>query len=150
MNLTEHFTVEELSASDTAARKGIDNTVPLDLLPNLRYLSRILEGIRLAIKHPVRVNSGYRCPDLNEAVGGSRGSAHMKALAADIIAPGFGSPLELCKAVAVLDDVPYDQIIYEFGAWCHVGLVQAGDTPRKQLLTINSRTNGYRKGLLDI
>jgi len=148
VRLTEHFTYEELTVSQEAARKGLDNTPPPDLMPNLRYLARQLEEIRRLIGKPILVTSGYRSPAVNEAVGGSKTSTHMKGLAADIIAPGFGIPYDLCKAIAAMEDLNYDQVIHEFQAWTHVGFSFGGDTPRRQVLTINNGGAGYVKGIL--
>ena len=150
MRLTEHFTLEELTVSETAARCGIDNTPSQDILPNLRYLSRQLEAIRAAIGKPIHVNSGFRCLEVNGALGSKPTSAHIRGLAADIIAPQFGTAFELCKAVAALEDLNFDQVIYEFRSWCHVGFCESGSTPRQQLLTIISAKTGYQAGLLNI
>lgn len=109
------------------------------LLPNLRV--RHLLGDR-----PIHVNSGYRCPDLNAAVGGAPDSLHMKGLAADILCPQFGVPLDVCRAIAAAD-VRADQIVHEFGKWCHVGFAPAGSPARLRLLTIASAAEGYRPGL---
>ena len=69
MQLTAHFSLEELIASETATRSGIDNTPPSELMPNLRALADGLEKVRAALGgRPIHINSGYRCPALNKAV----------------------------------------------------------------------------------
>jgi uncharacterized protein YcbK (DUF882 family) len=83
-----------MGISQTAARMGIDNTPTPEILKNLRIMAAKLEEIRSLLGVPVLVSSGYRCPALNKAVGGSKGSAHLLGLAADITAPSFGTVLQ--------------------------------------------------------
>lgn len=145
MNLTEHFSLEELTASTTAARLGIDNTPPADVLQNLHLLAVYLEQVRVVLGQPVSVRSGYRCPTLNRAVGGSKNSQHMTGMAADIISPRFGNPLAVCRAIAK-SGIVWDQVIHE-GNWCHVSFAVK---PRKQLLTAHFGPDGttYTEGLV--
>lgn len=147
MNLTQHFALEELIASETAARLGIDNTLPVDLMPNLIVLARGLELVRVALAdRPIHVNSGFRCAALNAAAGGAKNSMHMRGLAADIICPAFGTPLEVCRAISAAG-VATDQIIHEFGKWCHVAFAAPGAKARGELLTIANAHTGYQPGL---
>lgn len=147
MQLTEHFSLEELIASQTAARAGIDNTPSAAIVANLRVLAQGLEHVRAALGgKPIHVSSGYRSEALNRAVGGAGKSAHMLGLAADIICPQFGSPLEVCRAI-VAAGVKTDQIIHEFGHWCHVAFAAANEVARGDLLTIASAARGYEHGL---
>ena len=147
MQLTEHFSLEELIASEIAARKGIDNTPSPAVLANLRVLAQGLERIRTVLGgKPIRVTSGYRCKALNEAVGGSARSAHMDGLAADIVCPQFGTPLVVCCAIRDAG-LATDQIIHEFGQWTHVAFAAPGAQARKELLTIASAARGYQAGL---
>jgi hypothetical protein len=147
MQLTEHFSFEELIASETAIRKGIDNTPPNDLMPNLQLLAEGLERVRTVLRgKPIHVNSGYRCLELNLAVGGSEKSLHMHGLAADIICPQFGSPLEICRAIAG-SGIEFDQIIHEFGGWCHLSFSLPGAALRRELLTIAKAGARYDSGL---
>jgi zinc D-Ala-D-Ala carboxypeptidase len=144
MNLSPHFSLEELTATDV--RRGIDNTPSPDIIQNLRLLAVSLESVRFLLNAgPIRINSGYRCAELNEAIGGSKWSAHMIGLAADIVCPKF-SPIEVCRAIAS-SRIEFDQVIYE-GTWCHFGIsmVQA----RRQLLTARFSKSGttYDVGLL--
>lgn len=143
MRLSEHFTLEELTESQTAARMGIDNAPPENVLDNLKKLSQALEAIRKAVGKPIRVSSGYRSPAVNKAVGGSLNSSHMTGLAADINVTGM-PPKTLAILISTLD-VPYDQIILEYDRWVHIGLSETA--PRKQLLTIRNGT-GYMKGIV--
>ena len=129
-NLSEHFTLQELCASDVALRKGIDNTPPADIVANLTELAVILERVRELLGVPMHINSGYRSPKLNSVVGGSTTSAHMTGQAADFIAPQFGTPKEIAIEIAA-SDIPFDQLIME-GTWVHFGI--RGDM-RRQVLT---------------
>ena len=86
----KYFTIKELCKSSTAKQKGIDNTPNSEIVNNLTQLvDYILDPLREKYRKPITVNSGYRCPELNKAVGGSKTSQHLKGLAADITA---GSP----------------------------------------------------------
>lgn len=148
MNITEHFTLEELIASDTAARAGIDNTLPGSLMPNLLKLANGLELVRKMLIYPIHVTSGYRCARLNQMVGGYKSSDHVLGLAADFICPKFGTPLEICERLALIQPFPfeYNQIIHEFGKWCHISF-PAADFGKRELLTIANSTIGYEIGL---
>ena len=147
MQLTENFSLEELMASDTAARAGIDNQPPASLMNNLQALAEALEQVRLVLGgYPIHVNSGYRCAALNTKVGGASNSRHMLGLAADILCPQFGPPLTVCQAIAG-SGIPVDQVIHEFGRWCHVSVPALGSAPQRELLTIASAAQGYMPGL---
>lgn len=140
MKLTDNFSLSEFEASDTAARLGIDNSIPKELMQNVVDLATWLQMLRNRLtKHlgkPVSiiVSSGYRCPKLNKAIGGSPTSSHMSALAADIKVPGVSvdSLFELIREL--MWDMPADQVIHEFGRWVHVGLAKAKSRPRNQFL----------------
>lgn len=124
MKLTEHFTLEELTHSAKAQAKGIDNTAPEEFLPRLVLVAEMLERIRSTLNCPVIVTSGYRCPELNRAVGGVTSSDHTQGHAADFVAPGFGSPTEVARLLAPLVSVlSIGQLILEGVAgkqWVHV------------------------------
>lgn len=121
MKLTEHFTLREFLYSDTADRHGINN-VPPDNSPipaNLLKLAETLEQVRTLFGLPVHINSGYRCPALNKAVGGVRHSAHLAGLAADIRIDGI-APHEVTRRIAA-SDLAFDQCIDE-GTWTHLSI----------------------------
>lgn len=143
--LSRHFTLAQLTRSDTARRRGIDNTPPEDLLPNLRRLAAGLDEVRDLLGHPLRITSGYRCPALNEAVGGTARSQHSQGQAADFICPGFGGPLQIAQAIAA-SSIDFDQCILEFDSWVHLSF---SPTPRRRVLTIYSSAAGYLDGLVD-
>ena len=124
MKLSPHFDLSELTASSTAAKLGIDNTPPPELIPRLVRVAEMLERIRSALNVPITVSSGYRCTALNEAVGSRSTSDHPQGHAADFVAPGFGTPTEIARLLAPLVDVlGIGQIILEGvkgKQWVHV------------------------------
>lgn len=134
--LSDNFTLDEFVFSQTAARLGIDNTPPPEVLANLRRIAQALEHVRNALgSAPILVSSGYRSPALNRAVKGSRNSAHVLGLAVDFTAPRFGTVLRTAKAAAA-SGAPFDQIIHEFGRWVHMAIPAAGQQARAETLTI--------------
>jgi zinc D-Ala-D-Ala carboxypeptidase len=145
----QHIKRYELEASETAARLGIDNTIPNALLSNAISLANWLQLLRIRLhehfgkERPILITSGYRSPPLNSAVGGSKTSAHRFALAADIKVPGVRSK-ELAEFIRDhMADIEFDQVINEFNQWVHIGLKPEGTKPRNQALTavkINGRT----------
>ena len=136
--LSEHFTLEELTFSSTAQRKQIDNEPPAEVLENMKRLAAGLEEVRAALGNkPMRINSGYRSPKLNRAVGGARLSAHMAGYAADFVCPDFGSPLKIVKALAATG-IQFDKLIQE-GTWVHISFAPEA---RRQLLTAHFGPNG--------
>jgi hypothetical protein len=142
MRLTTHFQLSEFLVSEIAVRRGIPNEPPANVMANLIRLAMALEVVRVTLGGPIVITSGYRSPRLNEAVGGSKNSAHMSGWAVDFTCPSFGSPLKVCEAVAGMRDFQFDQCIHEFGSWCHLAV---GPGARGQLLTIDG--SGTREGL---
>lgn len=142
IRLSENFTLAEFTASQTAARKGIDNTLPGELLPNARHTAKKLQDVRSFLgNRPMHITSGYRCPALNRAIGGSRLSAHMMADAADFVCPTFGSPIQIVRKLAK-ELYDFDQLILEFDEWVHVSF--AADC-RGEVLTIRRVDGKVRK-----
>ena len=136
--LSEHFPLEELTFSATAQRKQIDNKPPAEVLENMKRLAAGLEEVRAALGNkPMRINSGYRSPKLNRAVGGARLSAHMAGYAADFVCPDFGSPLKIVKALAATG-IQFDKLIQE-GTWVHISFAPEA---RRQMLTAHFGPNG--------
>ncbi len=140
-----NFTIESLCHSETARARGIDNTPPAAILPNLRYLVAGLVSIETLLGFHVIVSSGYRSPDLNRAVGGAPASQHQEGLAADFVCPGFGAPITIALAICN-SSIAFDQLILEFGDWVHVSFSVA---PRRRALTIYSSAGGYLDGIVN-
>lgn len=142
--LTEHFTLEELTQSQTAARRGIDNTPTGDILDALTNTATQMEKVRKLLGVSINVSSGYRSPALNRAIGGSTTSAHCKGQAVDFTAPAFGSPKEICNAI-IKSGIVFDQLIYE-GTWVHIAF---DSSPRQNVLTANFGSGGthYTNGI---
>lgn len=128
----KYFTIKELCSSFTAIQKKIDNTPNSSIVNNLKQLvDCILDPLRERYGKPIKVNSGYRCIALNEAVKGSKTSQHIKGLAADITA---GSPKEnkILFNLAQELKLPFDQLIDEKQfRWIHISFSK---NPRKQVL----------------
>jgi len=137
MKLSEHFTLEELTVSETAARKGLDNTPDNDALYDLKRLALFLEDIRTAVGRPLRINSAYRAPEVNASVGGSKTSQHCKGQAADIRVVGL-TPDQVCQAI-IAAKLPFDQVIREFDSWTHVSIPAKDKAPRKMALIIDKK-----------
>jgi hypothetical protein len=131
VQLSLHFSLEELVHSDTAERRGIKNVPDQTVLTNLAVLAEHLEEIRDILGGlPITVLSGFRCAALNSLVGGSPLSDHMKGLAADILCRDFGSPFQVATKLAN-SGLKFDQLIQE-GSWVHISF---REPPRRQILT---------------
>lgn len=143
--LSRRITLARLIHSDTAFARGIDNTPPAEVLPNLRRLARGLAEVRRLLGHPLDISSGYRSPALNAAVGGVPHSQHAQGLAADFVCPAFGSPLIVAHAIGT-SAIVFDQCILEFGRWVHLSF---SPDPRRRVLTIYGSADGYLDGLVD-
>ena len=136
MNLSENFTLQELTHSDVAVRYDWENNPDANEINNLTRLADLLEQVRTLIGKPVMINSAYRCKQVNDAVGSKDSSQHRIGCAADIRVPNM-TPDEVVKAV-MASDIGYDQIIREFDRWTHISVPNtAGDNPRRQSLIID-------------
>ena len=145
MYLTDHFSLEELTASEVAARARLSNSPPEMVLEHLKVLAQGLELVRSILgNNPLIIHSGYRSTMVNRLVGGVSNSAHCAGWAADFICPAFGPVLLVCNEVAK-KLVNFDQIIFEYGSWCHVSFDPQN---RKQVLHITDQLKGYQSGLL--
>jgi zinc D-Ala-D-Ala carboxypeptidase len=136
MRLSKHFSLEELIKSDTAVRLDIDNTPSEEVMDNLKFLAEKLEDVRVLLRNPMLVSSGYRSRTLNAHLGSRDTSSHVKGLAVDFISPSFGSPEAIVKAI-VESDIQYDQVILEFNRWVHLSF--AKENPRLQALIIDKK-----------
>jgi len=141
MNLSENFTLDELTRSETALRKGLDNTPDAETVANLTELALALEKVRDLLGHPIHINSGYRSAKVNAAVGSKETSAHRHGWAADFVCPAFGTPQEICHAI--LDStIDFDQLIWEFGSWVHISI-----DPRRRRVAMTIDSYGTRTGI---
>jgi hypothetical protein len=145
MKLSEHFNLDEFTASETAVRKGIDNTPPPVVTEKLRMLAATLEQVRSLLgNNSIRISSGYRCLALNRAIGSGDLSAHVLGYAVDFTCPGFGTPKEVANKIAE-SPIKFDQLIYE-GTWVHLSIDPRN---RRELLTAHFSKGkaSYTKGI---
>jgi putative chitinase len=139
MQLSEHFSLEELTATQV---RGADNSLPPSLLDAMRDTAVRMESVRSALGRPIIVTSGYRSALVNKIVGGVPNSAHMSARAVDFICPAFGSPRDVCSAIQ-RSGIKFDQLIWEYG-WVHISFdLQM----RGQVLTKHSASAPFVEGL---
>ena len=137
--ITEHFTVEELTASPTAKAKGIKNTPTPEHLANMKYVcEKILEPVRAHFGKPIKINSSYRCPALNVAVGGSKTSQHVNGQAVDYEIEGVSNKV---LADWVSENLEFDQVILEFftqgdnnSGWVHTSIKKEGGNRKQKLI----------------
>ena len=143
--MTPHFSLEEFTQSDSAARLNIDNRLPDELRENALKTLQMMERIRFHIDAPITITSGYRCAALNRAIGSKPTSDHTLAFAVDFKAPRAGTPYEIAKDLAgVIDVLGIGQLILEFGSWCHVSLARPDKTINR-IITIDK--TGTRAGI---
>ena len=137
MNLTAHFTLEELTASETAERNNWDNTPNDQELANLVRLAEFLEQVKEVLAgKPIMISSGLRTKKVNDAVGSKDTSQHRIGCAADFRVPGM-TPDEVVKAI-VASGIEYDQVIREFDRWTHISIPNSINfSPRAQALIID-------------
>jgi hypothetical protein len=131
--LSPNFTLEELTASATATRLGIDNTPTQAVIDALTGLCTIaLEPARALWGVPVHIDSSFRCKVLNDDVHGVSTSEHLFGRAADCIPQGIN--LREAFDTIRLSDIPYDQLIIEENEWIHIGMAAEGVTPRHEAM----------------
>jgi zinc D-Ala-D-Ala carboxypeptidase len=135
--MTPHFTLDELTASETAERNGWDNTPNEQELANLQRLAEFLEDVKEALGgKPIMVSSGYRGKQVNDAVGSKDSSQHRVGCAVDFRVPGL-TPDQVVRAI-IASGLPYDQVIREFDRWTHLSVPNTPEAaPRKQALIID-------------
>ena len=141
MKLTEHFSLEELIASNIASRNGWEQQFnpPDHVIKNLNFLAQELEYVRKLLGKPMIISSGYRCQFLNDHLGSKRTSMHTVGLAVDF-SSSYGNPEEIVTAI-VEANVNYDQVIQEFydpktgSGWTHLSFHP--ESPRNQALIID-------------
>ena len=140
MKISNHITLAEATKSQTAIRKGIDNTPPKEVIPNMIAVAeKCFEPLREWHGKPIGISSFYRSPALNRAVKGSPRSQHCKGQAIDIDADIFDNGLTNRQIYNwLVNNVDYDQIIWEYGtddnpAWVHISYVSKEKNRRQQL-----------------
>lgn len=138
-NVTEHFTWAEFLYSETAASSEAISNKPAsaEVLTNIKRLAEVMERVRsLCGDNPIHINSGYRSPDTNEAVGGVPDSAHLSGCACDFVVPGFGDVTDVVQAIQpAMIELGIDQLIDESG-WVHLGLAVPPDEPRHECFAV--------------
>ena len=152
MQLSKHFTLEEMTRSMVAARKGIDNTPGAGEIKNLENVCyEILEPVRAHFDKPIMISSGYRSEALCEAIGSKKTSQHAKGMAVDFEINGVPN---IKVAYWLTNNVDFDQCILEYyqpdddqHGWIHVSYIEKGAN-RKKVLTFDGKT--YEDGLPDI
>jgi uncharacterized protein YcbK (DUF882 family) len=137
MNLSQNFTLEELTRSEAAARNSWDNTPNEAELENLKRLAAMLQEVKAAVGgKPVIINSGFRSKEVNDAVGSNDRSQHRLGCAADLRVPSM-TPRQVVEA-CIAAGVPFDQIILEFDAWTHISVPNTPEAkPRGSKLIID-------------
>lgn len=135
MNLSEHFTLDELTHTD---HRELDNTPNAAEIENLKRLAAMLEQVRAACGRAILVNSAFRSAEVNKAVGSTDRSQHRIGCAADIRVPEM-TPDQVVKAVMDAK-LPFDQLIREFDRWTHISIPNTPDAkPRGQVLIIDKQ-----------
>lgn len=134
--ISEHFSWEEVTHSETASRLGIQNSVPESLIPAITNTAKRLERVRALLEAPLTITSWYRCLELNRALKSKDDSQHPKGEAVDFISPKFGNPLDICRRLIQFSElVPFDQLILEH-TWVHISFCDPSIKPRKQVLSL--------------
>jgi hypothetical protein len=136
MNLSPNFTLQELTVSEIAARRNLDNTPNATEVANLVRVAELLEQVRALLGKPILVNSAFRSKPVNDAVGSRDTSQHRLGCAADIRVPGL-TPKQVVQA-CIDAKIPFDQIIEEFDSWTHISVPNTKEQqPRRQALIID-------------
>lgn len=144
MNLSPHFTLAEMTVSDTARKLRLSNRPSGDALENLKRTAECMEAVRSLLSDvPVIVTSAYRSPRVNEAVGGVPNSDHMLGHAVDFTAPGYGSPYLVVARIAD-SKLEFDQVIHEKRKWVHISFAPRN---RREVKTLMPNARTYLEGL---
>lgn len=149
LKLSEHFTIAEAVYSDKAIELGIKNNPSKDVLWVMEKTANSMERVRAALgNNSIKVNSFYRSPAVNAAVGSKSTSQHLLGEAVDFICPAFGTPVEICRKLISLHElIRFDQLILEH-SWVHISFAIASGANRNQVISLLS-TGGYANGLTD-
>lgn len=137
MQLTPHFSLKELTRSDTAKRLDIRNEPNDGQLANLHTLAEGLELVRNKLdSNPIRVSSGFRSMDLNRVLKSKDTSYHTYGLAADFTCDAYGDVSDVMKAIAH-SSIEFEQLILEYNSWIHIAFPKGTDKARRQMLKIS-------------
>ena len=150
VQLSEHFTLEEATISQTASRLGIDNSSPdPQTITTASRTAVRLETVRVLLNNPINVDSWIRCLELNRALGSKDTSQHIKGEAVDFICPQFGTPLDICKKLIESKvNVNFDQLILEH-TWVHISWNSTPNAVQRGEVLSLLATGGYAIGLTD-
>lgn len=135
----KYFTIKELCYSDTAKLHKIDNTPTDEIINNLtEFTENVLDPLREAWGSPIKVNSGYRCDELNKKIGGSKTSSHRFGFAVDLkpVNGLINEFFEFVKKYFMENEILFDQIIDEYSGkshWVHIGYKNSKGEQRKQI-----------------
>lgn len=140
MQLSDHFSLEELVATSVRTADNIPSSQVIEILTETAHK---MEAVRALLGHPIIVTSGYRSAEVNRIVGGVPDSAHITGHAVDFICPEFGTPLEVARAIHE-SSIDFDQLIREYG-WVHLSF---DPKMRNETLTKTSASAPYQDGLV--
>jgi zinc D-Ala-D-Ala carboxypeptidase len=131
--LSAHFSLEEATVSQTAARLGIDNTPTAEIIRNMKDAALQLEFVRMHLNsNAMHISSWFRCPELNKAIGSKSTSDHLTGYAIDFTCPSYGPPKELVRTIAK-SKLKFSQLILEYDSWVHISF----KGQHRQLLVID-------------
>ena len=136
--MTPHFTLEELTFT---SHREFDNTPNTVQINNLQRLAEFLEQVRTLLGKPIIIDSGFRSPEVNQAVGSTSVSQHLRGCAADFRVPGM-TPAEVVKAIHG-SSLPYDQLILELG-WTHISIPNTDDVDARKMALVIDRQGTRR------
>lgn len=144
MLLSANFSYDEFVVSEIAARRGIDNRPPVEIVERLKTTAGRLERVRALLGKPLTITAGYASARLNAALGRSSASPHLWGWAVNFLCPSAGSPLTLTKRIAS-SDIEFDALCHEYGAWVHISF---DPKMRGQVMTLDHA--GLRTGAVPI
>lgn len=134
MKKIKYFSLVEFINSSTAKRLGIDNLPTFEVVDNLNRLADYLDGIREKLGKPILINSGYRSPMLNKAVGGVANSQHLKGLAADVVCADMESLGKVLRETGGFDQLIKEHRKGSNSFWFHVSICTRNGKPRQQVI----------------
>ena len=139
MKKIKYFSLSEFINSPTAKRLGIDNLPTFEVVDNLNRLADYLDCIREKLGKPILVNSGFRCPVLNKAVGGVSNSQHLKGLAADVVCADMESLEKVLRETGGFDQLIKEHRNGSNSFWFHVSVCPRNGKPRNQIMNLEKK-----------